>query len=521
MYLVRLSHRSAAERLGLIVISMICAISSISFIPSAADAGTYKLYSCNVPGKDIPVPSTAPWTAKLDGLNTLYFDDCAAGGSFGIGLNVKFMHAFSSASLALIRPADGPKSVIGIVRYRTWLTAELAGAGAPAFIDEGGAFSPPGGTTSDGAPWVSPPYSQTNPAIYVRLRCSSGDCSFESARPLQARGIEVDLYEDIPPSGEIEGGTIFDSVRRNDQRTLSFSAVDQESGITRVDALLGDTIVATHDLSNNNILCAHIDLNACPSRYAADFVINLSGLSPGDYPVTLRITDAAGNRRIIESQRHVSIGNTVAAPGGKAQLSVRLADARSSSYATNFGRSVRLRGRLADPSGKPLGNTRIMITERPLTLVSHTKEVYATTDSDGRFSYAISGRGPSRAIEVKYFARVGDARPSAYRRLHLQVRAASTLKLSLRGVTVRYSGRVLSRPFPRNGKQVFIQGRALGGVWQRFAFRRTDRNGRFSGRYRLRVRRPGVRLQFRVEVPKEPGYPFAARVGKTLTRVVR
>jgi hypothetical protein len=65
---------------------------------------------------------------------------------------------------------------------------------------------------------------------------------------VQARGIEADLYEDVPPSGEIEGGTLLGLGTRNGRSTLSFSATDQESGVARVEALLGDTVVAGEDL---------------------------------------------------------------------------------------------------------------------------------------------------------------------------------------------------------------------------------------------------------------------------------
>lgn len=180
-----------------------------------AKAGIYKLYSCNVPGRATPVPSTAPWRPVLDGLHTVYFDDCQSGGRFGIGLNIKYMRPFSSASLALVRPDAGPKSAIGIVGYRTWVTAELSGSGAPAFIDDGAAFSPPGGTTPDNAPWISPTFPPTNPDVYIKLHCTAGDYSFDSAKPLQARGIEADLYEDVPPSGDIEGGTLLGGGTRN------------------------------------------------------------------------------------------------------------------------------------------------------------------------------------------------------------------------------------------------------------------------------------------------------------------
>ena len=123
----------------------------------------------------------------------------------------------------------------------------------------------------------------------------------------------------------------------------------------------------------------------------------------------------------------------------------------------------------------------------------------------------------SRRIEVSSSAPAG----GTPRKLRLLVRAASTLGVTLRGVLVTYKGRVTAQPLPRAGKRIYLQGRAKGGVWQRFATRRTDASGRFAGRYRLRVRRPGVKLQFRVEIPRERGYPYVARTGLPTTRTVR
>lgn len=509
------SAMNLARSWRIVALSLVGVATASMAAPQPVAAGTYKMYSCNVPGRPTPTPSTAPWTAKLDGLNTLYFDDCVGGGSFGIGLNVKFMRSFSSASLALVRPDTGPKAVIGIVRYRTWITAELSGSGAPAFIDDGGAFSPPGGTTPDDAPWVSAPLAQTNPDVYVRLSCSAGDCWLNSARPLQARGIEVDLYEDVPPSGEIEGGTLF-SATGPAPRTLSFNATDQESGVARVEALVGGVLVGTDDLDANSALCPHTDLNACPARYASDFVINPSTLPLGTHPVALRITDAAGNRRLVGHPEPVVGG--VTAPVA-ARLIASFSRSRKTAT-TSYGRQVRVRGRLTDSSGKPIANGRVTVTEKFAARGMKPRSSNVSSGPDGRFTHTLSGKGPTRVVDLSYGGLNGGVLPASDR-LRLRVRASSTLRVSLRGVIVRYAGRVIGRPLPRNGKVLYVQGRAVGGTWQRFAVRRTDAAGRFHGRYRLRVRRPGVKLQFRVEIPKQSGYAYSAGLGPSVTRVVR
>lgn len=506
------------RRILLVLVALTIWYSSV--LLTRAVAGTYKLYSCNVPGRLTGVPSAAPWRADLDGLNTSVFDDCASGGYFGIKLNPgrPFMNRVTTASLTLERPSTGPQSAIGIVQYRTWITAQLSGSGAPAFISDGGAFGPPGGITPDGSPWISPLHARNNSSVHIVLYCSGGeptDCRFDSTTPLQVHGVEVDLYEDAPPAGEIEGGSFLDAASQNG-RILSYNATDQESGVARVEALVGDTVVATDDLDENRTLCPHTEFNACPARHAADLTVDSSRVTPGKYAVRLRITDAAGNRRLVTDDRTITIGSSLPASG--VRLTARFPNSRSS-YTTNFGRSVRIRGRLTDASGHAIAGSRIDIVERPLTSLRSERWERAVTNTDGKFSYVASGNGPSRAIRFLVNDRGTIVEASA--RLRLSVRAASTLKVSLRGIVVHYSGRVLTRPIPKGGKQIIMQGRRVGGSWQRFAVRRTDKKGRFSGRYRLRVRRPGVKLQFRVEIPKQTDYPFAGLVGKSITRAVR
>jgi hypothetical protein len=141
-----------------------------------------------------------------------------------------------------------------------------------------------------------------------------------------------------------------------------------------------------------------------------------------------------------------------------------------------------------------------------------------TTGPDGVFEYTVP-RGPSRRLTFTYRRTVGDATP-VVQQLKLRVQASATLHVALKGVQVRYRGRVLSKPLPRRGKLVEIQGRAPGAAWKTFATRRATRRGEFSGTYRLRVHRPGVRLQFRVHVPSEAGYPYVAHTGAAQTHVV-
>ncbi len=104
--------------------------------------------------------------------------------------------------------------------------------------------------------------------------------------------------------------------------------------------------------------------------------------------------------------------------------------------------------------------------------------------------------------------------------LRLRVRSGCSLRASLDGVVMRFSGRVRGAPIPRGGKRVRMEGRAPGSAWKSFSNFRTDLRGRFSGTYRLRVHRPGVLLKVRLVAPREDGYPYeSSRSGAVRLRV--
>jgi hypothetical protein len=346
-----------------------------------------------------------------------------------------------------------------------------------------------------------------------------------SPNPLEVRGAEVTLQEDVAPTGSIDGGSLLDDSRQSGIRSISYALSDQESGIAEVSAVVGSTVVATQDFKSE---CAYSNFAACPQVRSGSLVIDTRKVPDGSYPVSIRVMDAANNRETIQASRTAQISNGsvnvtpngVGATGG-AKLTAAFVGRRGSTVRLPYARRVVVRGRVTTSGGKPIAKARVEVTEEPVLSGARDVTRTALTRSDGRYSYVARRNGGSRVLQFRYRPNLGDDSVAASVRLRMNVSASATLRVVLRGVRVTYSGRVLTGPIPERGKLIYVEGRAKSGDWTRFAVRRSSRSGLFSGRYRLRVRRPGIRLQFRVRVPKEAGYPYVASIGRAVTRTVR
>lgn len=514
--------------LGIVVsLAIICSQTHVAY------GGTYVMRSCNVPGERT-APAT-PWS-WVNTINTFANDECASGGGFGF--HAGLMQRMTTAALVL-EPPDGPQRAIKIQRVRLWMIARLSGGGSGLYVaaTAGGStgsvyadiFGPPGGSTLT-SPYVSPGLLADTGSYVLVLSCSGSTndgCTPASPNPLEVRGAEVTLEEDVAPTGTVDGGSLLEGGAQSGTRNISYAMRDQESGVAEVSAVLGTTVVATQDFRPE---CAYASFVACAQDRNGILEIDTRKVPDGSYPLSLRVKDAAGNREVVQASRPVQIVNGVLGPGatpngdgatGDAKLTAAFVGRRRASTTVSYSRPVVIRGRLTTSSGKPIGNARLDVVEAPVLRRARRVTKSVRTRAGGAFRYAIKRHSSSRVISVRYRPNLGDPNVAATARLRMNVAAAAILRVALSGVRVSYRGRVLTRPIPRRGKLIYIEGRAVGGAWTRFAVRRTNRSGTFSGRYRLRVHRPGIRLQFRISIPNERGYPYVASVGRAVTRAVR
>lgn len=497
-----------------------------------AHGGTYVMRSCNVPGaRSAPA---APWHWVHTG-NTFSNDECGSGGGFGI--NAGPMERATAAAVVLDHPTTGPLSAIGIRKVRLWMVARLSGTGSSLFVawSSGGAtgttaagypFGPPGGDTLT-SPYVTPTLPPDTSSFVLVLSCSGNTfdgCTPASVNPLEVRGAEVTLQEDVAPTAAATGGSLLSNAAQSGVRAIDYAATDGESGISQISVVLGTTVVATHDFRGE---CTYTDFAACARSRSGTLSVDTRKVPNGNYPLTLRTLDAADNESTVLLPAAITVANAEPLEGngagatGDATLSARFVGHRRSTVTLPYTRGATVRGQLSTSSGRPIDNARVEVIEQPALPGSRSSTSSVATTSAGRFSYVVPARKMSRTLVVRYRPSLSSRAVAASERLRVNVAAAASFRVSLSGVQVSYRGRLLSTPVPGSGKRIDIQGRAAGGAWTTFATRRADRRGRFSGTYRLRVRRPGVRLQFRVRIPKEERYPYAASAGRAVTRTVR
>lgn len=490
--------------------------------------------NCDVPGRGYS--TIGPWNvSSADAYRPAVdlVDRCATGGGVAFTVGGQ-MPAGAIVAAQLLKPTR-TQSQIQLVKVAVWYAARLAGSGSAlrsysGVMHSDGTFFP--GVLND------PPGAETvffeqllNPtdfnAYMLMLKCGPDSVSATTEPcfpavgvPVEIRGMEVTLSEDVAPIVSQPGGTVFSAGRQSGTRTVTYAASDPQSGLAKVDVLLDGTVVASDDLTPR---CFYADFTVCPASDDGTLQIDTRSVPNGVHSLTLRVQDAAGNERVVDGPSTIEVVNEAASGSTTTPLYNLTARFRGSSRSTltvPYGRRVVLRGRMTSGSQPGPAGTQIDLLERLDR--RGAREVVAghvRTRADGSFSYVLPTRRPSRTLRLAYRPTGGS--PAFSPAVRLRVRAASSLHASLRGIVVHFSGRVRSRPIPKGGKRVRMEGRAPGSGWTSFATLRTNRQGRFSGTYRLRIRRPGVVLKIRALVPAEAGYGYLSSRGRAIALRVR
>lgn len=360
----------------------------------------------------------------------------------------------------------------------------------------------------------------------------------------QVHAAEFTLRDPEGPVVSTVSGRVTSATTHAGNEIISFAATDAVSGVYRSLLEIDGRLLRATVVNDNDGRCADAGVDPdtpyeflyrepCRKSVQHDLALDTRTLTDGTHSVRVLVEDAAGNRTSVWSSPEFEVRNAGSSAGTQAGAGARPGTGAASGGGAAAGGGLACSG---SPTGLAARFTR--------------NDANRITLKHGQ-AFGVRGRGPANAdIDVFHIrggkiTPLGSVRTSAngtyaesFRARHgngtirlcgpgvassliLKVKAQVSLKVRISNWgLVRYSGRVTTGQIPKGGKIVAIQGKA-GPNWQTFALRRTDRRGRFKGRYRLRVVIPGTRLKFRVRVPSEAGYPFAGVVGKAVTKRVR
>ena len=297
-----------------------------------------------------------------------------------------------------------------------------------------------------------------------------------------------------------------------------------------------------------------VHVNPCKPSVSAEVAFDTALVPDGKHELRVRLEDAAGNRSVVYAgpaeidnvpDEPTPIGTTPTnpppgttppgtAPGGgttvgqpapdngaNASYQARIAISGSRRRRVGFGRRVPATVTLRDENGASIKGATIEVLQRlQIPGAGWTRaRVPLITDEEGVARWVIPP-GPSRTIRYAYKANRGNVDFSRTLDVRLTVPSRSTIKTNQRslrnGQTVRFLGRLLSRPVPEAGVGIELMAKVPGG-WQTFRTTRTDSSGRWKASYRFRST-VGVQVyRFRARVIRDTGFPYA----KSLTRSVR
>jgi hypothetical protein len=185
-----------------------------------------------------------------------------------------------------------------------------------------------------------------------------------------------------------------------------------------------------------------------------------------------------------------------------------------------FGKALQLGGSLTNDAGQPLADMQLTVSREFRGGFPSEDLGSVTTDATGQFTYTLPA-GPSALVRFQ-FAGTDVLAPSESD-VRTLVKAAVTLKakkLRVRRTAkiFRLTGVLLGTPLPVDGKTVRIQVRK-GKTWRTVKTLRTNADGAYATKIKVKRRAHAKRLTVRTLVPRDRTYPYEK--GTSTTRILR
>lgn len=323
----------------------------------------------------------------------------------------------------------------------------------------------------------------------------------------------------------------FDTPSPSDPTLVSVPVTDKVSGLAdgtiEISPAGSNTWIALTTSKEGDRLVARIDdagLSAGPyllratARDQANNQATTTTRSDGQ-PMTVTLPLRIASTMQSGLVRHRTVRTVVRRKGHRRTVHHRVT-MLSPAGVVRLGKTTQISGRLSNRDGQGIAGADVQVMA---TVDGAAEQLVGVlrTDSDGAYTYTASGSA-SRTLRFAYAG--SPVILPAESRVELRVPAVSTLTVNRRrivnGQSVMFSGQVRSLPLPTSGKLIQVEV-LLSGGWQTFRTVRTDASGRWRMPYSF-DRTVGVQwYRFRIELPREAGYPFANGASKSIRIRVR
>jgi hypothetical protein len=529
-------------------LAILAASALLAVVPSAR-AGTYTVYGCQTPsGSAAPLDG---WHVALS--SDSYFVGACPGPMF-MGMEASRTHANGAANMfSFIAPSS--TTVYSYTIRRAVRLVSGAGYYYQGWDQSAGQWrlvngcAGPSGCNSLGD--YTQPYSNSNSffhkaetdttEVQLKMLCGiSSGCPVVSGRGADSVWFfqsAITLEDDYspqfagPPSGPlVTPGAVLSGVV-----PVTIGATDRGGGVYQALVEVDGQVIQSQVLDPNGGLCQQPFVVSVPCKLSASGTVSVDtrALSDGYHNVTLLVTDAAGNAAaygpftIQTDNNPCSPAPTAAGMNMQAAFAV---DVRArvrvhrrwrtvkrtrfmSRLTTGFLQPPRVYGTLRTTSGAPVGAAAVCVAAQDNIPGAPIEPVGSlVTDANGNFSRQL-GPGPSRTI---YFIhRVLDG--AIWTALPITVRVPVAVHVARH---VLHNGDVMSwtghlpGPVPKGLLALMQVWR--GKYWQTFQQVAVGSRGNWTGRYRFEFTTGLQGYTFRLSVPRQSGYPYAANASSPI-----
>jgi hypothetical protein len=546
---------------------VVLALAITALLPAAAEAGTYRVYSCAAAGKTW---SSSAWKPSAGIAGVAADRNCTR----GIGLyapatarannNTYQVLSFTSPSGTTIADFTlsrqiGFNNPVADGTHRYYMLYTL---GHTHFAGAGNCCNPTRDALNRLRSWYGYPennfaigrttvnrrsfpalnaYTGNANVLQIRLGCYNRgtQCSVAAGGRIDnlIHGSDVTINDPIAPSVAVEAAGLLAGGSRDGSDPVTLTASDN-SGIRRVELFditdpATPVSVGVEDYgevrTGANRVCDYSLPAPCPTLRRE--TVRATSLTTGARSVLVRVTDSGGNvTNRGPYQVFVKTPSNRGAPNGTnatdaAALDVRWATGSKRRRTLDYRDRAGIRGRLVNSAGTPIAGAKVALLTRDVRrdapLVPRTTVV---TGADGTFRTTVTATA-SRLLHFGWLSHANDVRFSANGYLTLQARADARLRVSTRrprvGRRFTISGRL--KGVSRGDVTVIVQGRAAGSRrYSTFADTTTTRSGRFKVRYRFRDSGSrGRRFVFRARIRPTERFPYETGHSRTVTVRVR